>query len=1158
MPNWKGIRRRAAEKHRELRALCPTTNHPLIPADTLLRAAQQQSGYIIQPLREGDPLLSGAQAMLDHESERIWFAQGASTSPQRDRFAQAHEFGHLWLHPNATTDEYLPGDGFDTFLPDQANESAQIEEGYSPQERREQEANIFAAELLLPIAALREAFIVHKMRASELAAYTGLSEACVLAQLSFAVLACDPAEGSYGQTGSVPADIGLDASQRAAAYVAAGPILVDAGPGTGKTRTLIARIAHLIQDQHVPPERIAALTFSNRAAAEIADRLRESVGELADRVWLGTFHAFGFEMLRKEGRAIGLPERPLLIESVDAIALLERIYDRLNLCEYEYLNAPTLPFPDILACISRAKDEMKTPEDYYTAALALMPSNGAEEERSAAAKALEVAHVYTLYQQMLAEEGLVDYGDLLFRSVQLLQQFPAVRRRMQERFPCILADEYQDVNRATAQMLKLLAGEGHGFWAVGDLRQAIYRFRGASPQNIRQFETDFPTGKRISLEFNYRSRPPIVKLFGAFAENLAEGSLWHATRPDENTVPTITVVVAADESRQADWIADQIGACKADGFARSEQAILTATHRQAIELSDHLTGLGIPTNYVGPLFNHPEVKDLLSLLSLVCDADGSALARVARFSEYAIPESDVRQLLGVSSTHGIPFLRALSDSALTRSLSPAGAAGLHRLRNEIIPIAHSDDAWKFLARYLFDAGHYLDAILTDDDVANGRRRRAIYNLLIMAHSITSRLPKTIGEDRRVQFLARLRRLVQFGEARSTRGPEVAPDADAVKIMTVHQAKGLEFPVVYLPNLARGMFPSSGRGKMAAIPHLLTDAEEETSQAEDLFFVALSRARDRLYLSRPTQRNGKPVPPSPLLERIGDALNRVGASQLTVPASAPTIRSTETPAPAGGRAAEESTAPLMIRESALNEYMSCPRRFYYNRELHLPVSRQEQLYLAFHNALHAALESIPTLDQTETKEEQQEAGRQEDERATRGAIESIQACFDAAWLANGGSDQSAHGRVLHQRALQFLEQTVRTVSTVTQASAPSEMQARFRNGTVRVAPNRVEPAGDGTRIIEFVHRPLNSRDHTKISLALLRKAAQDSLAASEVEIVLQSTANGERREVKPDRRWEPGRLEKYEQALAQMAQRRFPAAPSDFECPTCPFFLICPT
>ena len=550
MPDWSALRRRANAQHKALRPYLPAAAPLLPPAEMLLAAAEAASGVDRRGVPSNDILLAGAHAVLDRDFPSIWYAVGPDTSKARQRFAQAHEFAHFWLHPEIGEDQCLAQDTPEAFAPPSLRLNAsQVVEGYSSKERRESEANLFAAELLLPAPILRHLFLEQNWNASRIVTHTGLSRACILSQLTSALLlptdfkkdADGYQEDASSETPSfettsqedISATVSktialsteaintsaivslLDTSQRAAAHILKGPALVDAGPGTGKTRTLIARILFLLTERHIAPENILALTFSNKAAEEMNTRLRAAVGDLADRVWIGTFHAFGRELLRKEGGQLGLPLAPELIDLPDAVMLLEQNIDRLNLRHFEYLNQPILPFPDILDCISRAKDELVTPAQFAALAqkqLAVAasylldvkqweaeqskaeqseseqqsgnsaqnsaannknnkkPKNAVKKElrerleeaerlRILGEKWREVAQVYEVYQELLRQEHKLDFGDLLMRSVELLDGFPNVRERWQLQYPHILADEYQDINRASAQLVQRLGDE---------------------------------------------------------------------------------------------------------------------------------------------------------------------------------------------------------------------------------------------------------------------------------------------------------------------------------------------------------------------------------------------------------------------------------------------------------------------------------------------------------------------------------------------------------------------------------------------------------------------------------------------------------------------------------------------------------------------------
>ncbi|HLJ55655.1 MAG TPA: UvrD-helicase domain-containing protein, partial [Chthonomonadaceae bacterium] len=670
---------------------------------------------------------------LDRDSEMIWYAEVSALSSERQRFAQAHEFAHFWLHPDIAADAYAAEDAPDAYG-GAGSAAAQPASGYSPRERREREADTFAAELLLPQALLRRTYITDGLRASEIADATGLSETCVLTQLARALLCPDDLGELPDDRASDP--VALDESQAAAAFVKGGPVLVDAGPGTGKTRTLTARIVHLIRDRSVAPEQILALTYTNRAAEEMTDRLQAAAGPEGRRVWTGTFHAFGFELLRKEGHRIGLSAAPKLIEPIDAAALLERNLDLLSLVEFQFLSAPALPLPDILSAISRAKDELKTPSELSAAAATLALGATTEEQQSAAAKTAEIAHVYGVYTDILRQNDLLDFGDLIARSIELLAADPALLDEIRRHYPHVLADEYQDINRATSRLLQMLAGDGAGFWAAGDLRQAIYRFRGASPANVRQFDSDFPGAVRLSLRRNYRSRPSIVRLLVSSAREMGIDSLapadWSASR-SESDGPRLSLVVPRDEVAQADWLAAQIRQRQDRGLPGSSQAVLVPTNRLGDEVAQHLVARGVEVHRDGSLFDRPAVLDILSLLSLAFEPDGIGLLRVARLPHFAIPESDALRILEAARRAGRAFPEAIGWALHSVDFPASTRKGLALLNAALASIQHPDP-WRLATRFLFDGSTYLDPWLVGADPAAGRCLRSIAALLRILHS----------------------------------------------------------------------------------------------------------------------------------------------------------------------------------------------------------------------------------------------------------------------------------------------------------------------------------------------------------------------------------------------------------------------------------------
>src|SRR5579884_2817577 len=1253
MPDWSALRRRAYQHHLRLRARLSGDTALLPPADRLLGAAEKETGIRRTPVPPDDPLLSEAHAVLDREAGRIFYARGRGVSAARQRLAQAHEFAHYWLHGDLAWDACQADDTPLAFLPPSVRaQSAQVAEGYSPRQRQETEANIFAAELLLPRPVLYRLFTKEGWNAARIAAYAGLSESCVLAQLVEALLLPAPPETLLADEDVTPLEslsgAGLDPSQREAAHIAAGPVLVDAGPGTGKTRTLVARILYLLREQNIPPDNILAVTFTNKAAEEMRTRLRGVVGAAADRVWIGTFHAFGYEILRRDGHRIGLPPAPPLMEPADAVALLEHHLDRLQLEEFEYLSQPALPFMDILSCISRAKDELKTPEHYFDAAMRQLQAAGADEKAlRAARKSLEVAHIYEVYQQLLRERGALDFGDLILRAVELLDTCSDVQVRWQTQFPHVLADEYQDINRASAQLLRRIAGDGRGFWAVGDLRQTICRFRGAAPANLTEFERDFPGGRRLQLTRNYRSRPPLVALFSAMAARMPApvpgieipvsgaatpptvlrtemqpsppsnrlahplphspspmlgepgllgakvpaistpfpvseanvlgkgdgglGNLWQPHRTGDGQ-PAITFAVAEDEEAQADGLAEHIRKRNRTGVSWQDQAVLCRTNRQATDLAERLERRGIPVQHLGDLFDRTEVKDLLALISLACEPKGTTLARVAQFLEYGVPIEDVTRLLEAARQQSQSFPAALKLAADLPDLSEGGRQGLLQLWRQLEPIAYRGDAWMLLARYLFTTSAYLHPLLAADTVAARRQRLALYQLLQFTQKLTERLPVEEGESGQAAFLAHLFHLRMCGEDKASRLPADADALDAVRILTIHVSKGLEFPVVYLPNLTENHFSPRPGGRMASPPPGLLedvppDGDEDGEGADDacLFFVALSRARDHLLLSRPLKSRGKALPPAALLESLAPALAACGAQMLVWSAnplsesrmSTEDTEDTDKP-PASVSVSSVKSVPSVIQTgempdtqapdrptvslSALETYADCPRKYYYRYVARIPERGDTSPYLVFHLSLQQTLQWLQT---------ERAAGHTP-------ALPDALSRLESLWSEYGPDLEGGHIRLLRRRAEEMVTAAFRQIGQVEAIRPQTDLIADLPNGRVQMSCDRADLLPDGTlRLVRHSTTRASQADTHGRRYALYRAAARQQDPNRPVQISVAWLRDGQttvRKELKHnDERY----LEEHNETLAGIRDGHFDPDPQDRKCVSCPYFLICP-
>ncbi len=1151
------IRRKARQRRREigLELDAPLTAEAVIGACLLALGLERE---LAAP---SDPVLAGAIAVVDLQMGLIM--QDSTRSLPEQSFDAAHEIAHVWLHrdsahgaQHACTPADVSPDGTGE-VPGSALSKV---DGYSPQQRREHEANEFAAELLLPGPLAHALFFGEGLTSEVIAQQLGLPPGLVQTQLADTLLLPPLSETEDAEMPGSAA-VTLDEFQQQAAEAPCGPLLVGAGPGTGKTKTLVGRCRFLTLSLGVPAEKILALTFSRKAASEMKQRLvAAGVGTENVGPWVGTFHAFGLEVLRRFGNRVGLPAEIKLLDQLDAVTLLENHLAELNLDALDNLYNPAIHLGGILRQIGRAKDELCSPERYAelcramqaaadaeAAALAAKPGKILVREQDAVDKAVEnakkageVARCYSVYERLLQENGYLDFGDLICRTARLLEDRPDVLALLQAEYPQVLADEYQDVNRACAHLVRLLAGDtAAGLWAVGDHRQSIYQFQGASPANVAAFERDYPAGQRLELGINYRSRSPIVETFGlAAASAEPDFTPWQSHRgcADAGAFPAVTLAVSPDDAGQAAGIAKAIEELRAAGWGYKSQAILCRTHSQAAMLAAELLERDVPMLYLGALLERPEVKDLLCLLSLLSDPSGSALARVAAWPEYAVPQAESLALLTQIRREETPLLDALQDASL-----PPGLGRLGRHLAELDTM--DDDPAALLRHYLFGLSRYLYRLAGREPklFRQTAQKLALHQLLGLAAGFDKRLiaPKTEPglPGRTRAFLSHLRRVSAAGAGPRGALPPEAEALDAVRLLTAHAAKGLEFPVVFVPNLGAGQFPARGRHDgIPEPPDLAETCGDALDEEACLFFVALSRAREHLIVSRAETRSGseKPIAPSPLLACLGPL--------------------PETPWPAGREHTDETpNAPALpsgplpeYSQSALESYGRCPRQYYYAHVLKLPGAFLGGGYPQFLSCVRQTLN---------WREDQHAKSEIVTENALREKLEAV-------WAESGPIGHLHEDKYLAS-ARQMLGFAGLLASDTEQKMDTRTLKATLLNCRVSVRPDvlRVD-AADGSLLVarRLTGKP-GKDDHTDKRLALYRRAASETHPDKPVRVALHYLAGGTAVPVDPPQtkqqlKWEEGRVAKYDEAASGIHLGVFGAEPGD-ECANCAYHLLCP-
>ena len=809
----------------------------------------------------------------------------------------------------------------DLLIQDQVEEQLGIGLSYDPRSQREIAANVFAAELLMPLERLRTLYLSAETPASELATIFGVSRAALLNRLSVFLTpgennvlrevdqAGNPLKGSEGHTGVdahayASSDNVLSPNEailipkkeydefQQAAIEAPTPALIVAGPGSGKTSTLIGRVEYLIDTQGVAPEHILALTFSRKAAEEMQERLHAVMDAQASFPTVSTFHAFCAEQLRTYWNLVGLRQDFACLDDAEGYFLLLRLANELPLRHYQNLFTPTYHFPAILSGISRAKDELVSPAEYKWLALRMLKQASSDEEIERAEKTLEVADIYALYQTALERQKDTDFGGLIMLTVQLLKEHPEVRQQLQQKYQHILVDEFQDINRASGILLRELAGDARHVWVVGDANQAIYGFRGASPANIANFCNDYAGAVVLPLSRNYRSRPDIVSFADAFRDKQLDSDTLQVTSQTARSTSVnayVTLAVASDETGELDGLIDDIQRKLAEGYHFRDIVILCRTRAQARKISQALISANLPVIERGGLLEQEHIKNLLSIVMLFADSSGMGLLRAARQPEHALSQRDIESLLQSAREQKISPISLIERNEVPITMSRKGYGALARLSDILRSLnapQKMQTIWSLLADYLFIETSLVRGLLIDAVDAQAQSILADYTgilhlarnydqqqqalrlqqkeeALAQGEQIESFDLPPIHEQARgfLDYLSVLKTLRNDGGNRQ-QDPESKEEEnpDIIQVMTVHASKGLEFPVVYLPGIVKNRFPILKRSKSVEPPEGMLPAESEGDAAHEtgeacLFYVGVTRARDYLVLSY-AERYGK--------------------------------------------------------------------------------------------------------------------------------------------------------------------------------------------------------------------------------------------------------------------------------------------------------------
>lgn len=771
----------------------------------------------------------------------------------------------------------------------------------------------------------------------------------------------------------------LNPEQKLAVTTTQGPLLIIAGAGTGKTAVIARRIAYIIEKKLAKPAEILALTFTDKAAGEMEERVDILVPYGFIDTWISTFHAFGDRILRDNAFDIGLSPDFKILSRPQQVLFFQQNLFRFQLDYYRPLSNPTKFISATLSFFSRLKDENISPGQFMRYAKRQAQKAKDQESKIDSKKYLELADAYQTYEKLKDEAGFLDFGDQVVKAIELFQKRPRILKKYQEQFKYVLVDEYQDTNYAQNELVKILARDHKNICVVGDDDQSIYKFRGAAISNILEFVKNFPKAKQIVLTQNYRSTqaildsayrlirhndPDRLEVKNKIVKRLKSARKNHQLPPQEIFTDTI--------SEEADLVAAEIEklmARKNSHYSYRDFAILVRANAHADHYLRALNMKGIPHKFVGSsgLYQQEEVNLLISFLTAISDFEDSLnLYNLVTSEIYEVPPIDAIKLASFAKrkTRSLYYIlknfdRLKNDDLEISDQSKAIIEKVLLDLDESIKLSRRENVGKVTYDFLQRTG-YLKKLEKRGGVDEQIK---IQNIAKFFDKIKEFTDITKGESVH-QFVTYLEAVRGAGDDPAT--VEFDPDLDAVNVMTVHGAKGLEFSVVFLVNLVSDHFPTRLRGDVIEVPDKLIKETLPTGdwhQEEErrLFYVGMTRAKDLLYFSWSRDIGGKRIKKiSPFVleaqdkPKVDATLARLSPLE-KIEKFAPTQPSTNWRT---GQTVLFDVEVLKLTQGAIDDYLTCAYKYRYVHILRVPILRHHAIVYgaALHTAIAALLRS----------------------------------------------------------------------------------------------------------------------------------------------------------------------------------------------------------
>ncbi len=759
---------------------------------------------------------------------------------------------------------------------------------------------------------------------------------------------------------------GLNTEQKKAVTHESGPLLIIAGAGTGKTTVITKRIAYLIEQKIAKPSEILALTFTEKAAAEMEQRVDELVPYGYTDMWISTFHAFGDRLLRDFSIDLGLPANfKVLTKTEQAVFFRENLF-AFDLNHFRPLGNPTSHIDALLSHFSRLKDELVSPHDYKSHVDKLKTN---ESDLLELEKTEELANTYERYQDLMIQAGNLDFGDQIYLTYKLLKENKKVLKKCQDQFKFILVDEYQDTNYAQNEIVKLLANRDKNITVVGDDDQSIYRFRGASISNILDFKNSFKSTTQIVLNKNYRSTKQILDSSYKLIQHNNPDRLEIKNKINKKLISDVSgdipeLLHCDTLSHETDTVANKIKTLKTKlNLKNKDFAILVRANNHAEPFIQSLNLLGIPYAFSGVsgLYTQPEVKMLVALLkTLAYSDDNLSLYQLATSELYNIEPSALTEF-HTRSKRGHRSIFNIIEFELNKNSLLAPNENLQILINDVKKYREKIkdlNAGELLYKYLTEK-KYLK-ILSDKPSVEDELK--IQNIAKFFERIAN-YNHSANDKSLIAFLNNLELLLEVGD--EVISSDIDPDIDAVNVLTAHASKGLEWPVVFIVNCVSDRFPGRNRREQIEIPQelvkeCLPKSDFHLQEERRLFYVAATRAKQNLFLTSADDYGGKRV--KKISQFVMELLDETNVLKLKKKQSAlekiERFKKIETTTvskalPAGRQAKKLIDGRIKLSRQQIDDYHTCPKKYYYAHVIRIPLLENHSLM--YGTAIHSALD-----------------------------------------------------------------------------------------------------------------------------------------------------------------------------------------------------------